>query len=400
MRWLDRTPADHSAAMVLRDEEHRMKTLANTLWETVSTGSLHGGRVYEAARKWNVVPENVIDFSSNINPLGPPPRVLAEIKRSSAASSLRSYPDTLSFLMALAEKHRLMPDEIVVGSGIASLLFTVIRALLPKRVLMLEPAFAEYARACAAVKATITTSPLSEDNCFAPDFDQLMQALNEQQFDLVILNSPHNPSGRLYARKDLLMLIDAAERNDTTVVLDEAFIDYAPESSLLALAATKANLIVLRSLTKFYAMPGLRVGYAVCHSELAKKISMQIDPWSVSTIALEAARATLAEDDFEVQTRQVNSAARAEFVTALQEAGLQVFPSAANFLLARLPHGSAANLSHWLEAERILIRQCDSFAGLTGNHIRLAIRSSADNRKLAALIGSWLGDEQMNREEQ
>ena len=362
-------------------------------------GGLHGGRVHEAARRWNVAPDEVIDFSSNINPLGPPQRVLAEIENGLAPINLRAYPDTHSFVMALADKHRLMPDEIVVGSGVASLIFAVMRAILPAKVLVLEPAFAEYARACAAVNATVSTWLLSEDACFTPDFVGLTQALNEQQFDLVILNSPHNPSGRLYSRNDLLSLIDAAERNDVTVVLDEAFIDYVPESSLLALAATKAHLIVLRSLTKFYAIPGLRVGYAVCGAGLAKAIATQIDPWSVSTIALEAARATLEEDDFDAQSRQVNSAAREDFAAALREAGLHVYTSAANFLLAKLPHGSGAELALWLESKRILIRRCDSFGVLTDRHIRVAVRSSKENLRLAALIGIWLWETgQMNSE--
>jgi threonine-phosphate decarboxylase len=363
-----------------------------TLQKTESAGGLHGGRVYEAARRWNVAPDQVIDFSSNINPLGPPQRVLAEIKNGLAPTSLRTYPDTHSFVMALAKKHRLMPDEIVVGSGVASIIFAVMRAVLPARVLILEPAFAEYARACAAVKTTVTTWLLSEENCFIPDFPKVSQALNEQQFDMVILNSPHNPSGALYARQDLLSLGDVAERNNVAIVLDEAFIDYIPESSLLALAATKAHLIVLRSLTKFYAMPGLRVGYAVCGAALAKRIGIQVDPWSISTIALEAARATLEEDNFDVQTREANSVAREEFSRALEEAGLQVYPSTANFLLANLPHGSGSELGLWLESERILIRQCDSFDGLTERHIRLAVRSSNENRRLAALIGIWLSE--------
>ncbi|MGH9961891.1 MAG: pyridoxal phosphate-dependent aminotransferase, partial [Pyrinomonadaceae bacterium] len=346
--------------------------------KTVSIDGLHGGRVYEAARRWNVAPHEVVDFSSNINPLGPPQRVLAKIKTGFAPINFRAYPDPHSFVMALAEKHRLMPDEIVVGSGVASLIFAVMHAVLPQRVAVLEPAFAEYARACAAVQATVTTWSLKEDDCFDPDFSALTRALDDGKFDLVILNSPHNPSGRLYARKDLLSLVDTAERSNVTVVLDEACIDYVPESSLLALAATKAHLIVLRSLTKFYAMPGLRVGYAVCGADQAKAIAMQVDPWSVSTIALEAARATLEEDDFDAQTRQINSGARGEFTTALQEARLHVFPSAANFLLARLPHGSGAELAIWLESERILIRRCDSFGGLTDRHIRLAVRSGQE----------------------
>ena len=364
--------------------------MTGTSQKAGSMRSLHGGRVYEAARRWNVDPAEVVDFSSNINPLGPPQRVLAEIRNSSAPTALRSYPDAHLFVTALAKKRDVMPDEIVVGSGVASLIFAVMHAVLPRRVAVLEPAFAEYARACAAVQATMTNWALKETDCFAPDFAALTRGLNDGKLDLVILNSPHNPSGRLYDPKDILSLVDAAERNNATVVLDEAFIDYQPENSLLKLAATKAHLIVLRSLTKFYAMPGLRVGYAVCGADLAMAIALHIDPWSVSTIALEAARATLEEDEFEEQSREVNAAAREEFAVALRKAGLQVYPSAANFLLAKLPHGCGAELALWLELERILIRRCDSFGGLTDRHIRLAVRSGQENLRLAALIDIWL----------
>jgi threonine-phosphate decarboxylase len=356
--------------------------------QEMTESGLHGGRVYEAARRWNVAPAEVIDFSSNINPLGPPESVLAAIKRSCEPSALRAYPDTHSFITALAEKYRLRTDEIVVGSGAASLIFAVVRALTPKRVLILEPAFAEYERACTAVNAAITVSRLSERHGFAPDFNELTRVLDN--VDLVILNSPHNPSGRLYDRTDLLSFVDAAERSNTTILVDEAFIDYVPENSVVQVAATKVNLIVLRSLTKFYATPGLRVGYAVCSEDMAGKIRKQLDPWSVSTIALEAARATLTDDDFDRQTRETNSAAREEFMTALQAAGLHVLPSSANFLLALLPHGSVADLARWLEPERILIRQCESFTGLTDRHVRLAVRSKAENDRLATLISRWL----------
>jgi threonine-phosphate decarboxylase len=351
---------------------------------------LHGGRVFEAARRWNVDPADVIDFSSNINPLGPPQHVLTAIESSLHPSRLRAYPDPHSFVEAVSQRHGLMTGEIVVGSGVASLLFATMQAIQPGRVLILEPAFAEYARASVAARASVTKWQLTDHNCFAPDFDALAQSVEAQQFDLIVLNSPHNPSGNLYARADLLLLLDVAERTNTFVLLDEAFVDYVPECSLVTLAATRANLVVLRSLTKFHAFPGLRVGYAVCGKELAKAIAKQIDPWSVSTVALEAARATLKEDSFDERTCALNASAREEFGNALGEARVQVYPSVTNFLLAKLPHGSASALAQWLESEHILIRLCDSFAGLTDKHVRLAVRSSEDNLRLAALIQSWL----------
>jgi threonine-phosphate decarboxylase len=350
----------------------------------------HGGRVYEAARQWGIRPDEVIDFSANINPIGPPRGVVAAIEACLKPANLRAYPDAHAFVRALANKHRLIPDEIIVGSGTTSLMFAILRAILPKRVLMLEPAFGEYSRACAAVKAEVTGWLLTEAEDFIPPFSSLVRAIKERQFDLVILNSPHNPTGTLYAREALMSLVDMAEAHNVAVMLDEAFVDYLPQASLASLAAIKTQLIVLRSLTKFYAMPGLRVGYAVCGAKPAAKIRQQIDPWSVSTVALDAGCAALDEDEFEAESRGANAQARGEFADALGSVGLQVFPSVTNFLLAKLPHGSGAGLAGWLESERILIRRCDSFRGLGDAYLRLAVRSNLENHRLVSLIETWL----------
>jgi len=350
----------------------------------------HGGRVYEAARRWGIEPHQVLDFSANINPLGPPLAVLSAIEDGLTQISLRVYPDAHNFVSAIAGKHRLMPDEIVVGSGAASLIFAVMHALSPRSVLILEPAFVEYSRALAAVNAQIKTALLTEERGFTPDFASLVRTIKERQFDLVILNSPHNPTGALYPRDALLSLIHSAEEHNAAVLLDEAFIDYEPQASLVSLAATKSHLIALRSLTKFYAMPGLRIGYAVCAAKSAGRIREQIDPWSVSTVALEAGRAALDEDEFGTESCRINAIAREEFAGALRGIGLEVLASAANFLLAKLPHGSGGDLQSWLESERILIRGCDSFEGLSDEFIRVAVRSSSDNERLVSLIEKWL----------
>ncbi len=352
----------------------------------------HGGRVYEAARRWGIDPGEVMDFSANINPLGPPQGVMAAIEASLAPVNLRAYPDAHAFVRALADKHSVKPDEVIVGSGTAALMFAALHAIRPKRVLVLEPAFAEYSHASAAVKADITTWVLTEENGFIPDLASLVGAIKERQFDLLILNSPHNPTGALYPRDALLSIIDAAEEHDVAVLLDEAFIDYAPQASLVSSAATKPHLVVLRSLTKFYAMPGLRVGYAVCRAKLAAKITAQIDSWSVSTVALEAGRTALDEDEFGAESRRVNASAREAFAGELRAIGLQVFPFVANFLLARLPIGAGEDLQRWLEAERILIRRCESFRGLGDAYIRLAVHSCPDNVRLVSLIERWLNE--------
>jgi threonine-phosphate decarboxylase len=349
----------------------------------------HGGRVYEAARRWGIAPEEVVDFSANINPFGPPPAVLAALEKSLAPVSLRSYPDSHTFVSALAEKYGVDYDQLVIGPGSAALLFAALRALRPSTVLMIEPGFDEYFRACAAVEAEVLCQRLTEKNGFEPDFAALARIVESRRCDLLILNSPHNPTGRLYARENLLELVDAAEANDVAVLLDEAFIDYAPQASLVPMAATKSRLVVLRSLTKFFAIPGLRVGYAVCAPGTAAVIGKQLDAWPVSTIALEAGRAALDVEEYETRTRRINAQAREEFAAALREIGLTVFPSAANFLLVKLLRGSGAELARVLESSRVLIRRCDSFSGLGDAYIRLAVRSREENLRLVSLIETW-----------
>ncbi|MGH9904121.1 MAG: pyridoxal phosphate-dependent aminotransferase, partial [Pyrinomonadaceae bacterium] len=338
-----------------------------------------------------IEPERVIDFSASINPLGVPLGVKQAIENS-LKIKFESYPDTYEFATALAACKRLMADEIVIGSGTASLMFAALHALRPTSGLLFEPAFSEYQRACLAAGSAVTKWVLTEQESFYPDFERLVRAIESREFDSVILNSPHNPTGCLYGREDLLSVVDAAEENNVTVVFDEAFIDYEPQNSLLSLAPTRAKLIVLRSLTKFYAMPGLRVGYAVCAAKLASTIRAQIDPWSVSTVALEAATAALNEDEFANESRDINNQTRDEFADALRSLGLLVFPSAANFLLAKLPRGSGSQLSTCLEAHRTLIRRCDSFQGLGGTYIRLAVRSREDNLMLVSLIDRWFAE--------
>ena len=355
-----------------------------------SETAVHGGRVYEVACRWGIDPDKVLDFSANINPLGPRQGVLSALENALTPVSLSAYPDAHAFVSAVVKKQRVMPDEIVVGSGVASLIFAIAHAVLPKRVLILEPAFGEYARACTAVNAEVTASLLNEEDGFTPQFASLEQFVKERRCDLVILNSPHNPTGNIYPRNALLSLIDVAEAHDTIVLLDEAFIDYASQEGLVSLAPTKLHLIVLRSVTKFYAMPALRIGYAVCNATLAATVRRQIDPWSVSTIALEAGCAALKQDEFGAESLRVNARARQEFADALRGVGVHVFPSAANFLLAKLPKASGKALQHWLEPERILIRRCESFHGLDDRFVRLAVRTSDDNMRLVSLIEQWL----------
>jgi len=352
--------------------------------------TIHGGNVYQAARRWGVSTQEVIDFSANINPVGPPSGVTQALMRES--SVLESYPDSSEFIAALSARLGIGPESVVLGNGSTALIFAAVRALRPARALLLEPAFGEYRRALRASGVQIDAFIVHERDRFLPDFSKLQTALRLKYSDVVFINNPHNPSGALYSADELKSLACAAALGETFLVIDEAFIDYAPEASILPDAAEWPNVVVLRSLTKFYAIPGLRIGYAVCRPELAARLREQIEAWPVSSVALVAAQAAISDSLYEESARRQNEVARTQFASVLSELnGITVFPSAANFILIKLANRSGSELAHWLEQRRVLIRCCDSFVGLGDSFVRLAVRSPEDNIRLAQLIEQWLG---------
>ncbi|MFQ3580554.1 MAG: threonine-phosphate decarboxylase CobD [Chloracidobacterium sp.] len=347
---------------------------------------IHGGRVAEAARRWGVTPSDILDFSANLNPWGPP----ASVKAAVARADWTHYPDDTALRATFAERHQLDPVSVVVGNGTAGLLFDTLRVWRPRRVLLLEPSFAEYRRALVAVNACLVTKPLRAETGFQPDWTDLAMFIRASRVDTILLNNPHNPTGASYPLKHLLPFVRTVAQHSVRVVLDEAFSDYSPQESLARQAAHIPNVVVLRSPTKFYTMPGLRVGFAIAYPPLAHELRRQTAAWPVGTPALEAARSALTDEAFASQTRIRNECAKRTFARALEELGCTVFPSAANFLLVRLPSGTGADLARWLEPHRVLIRRCAEFVGLDDQFLRLAVRDDTANAHLIGLLVRWL----------
>jgi threonine-phosphate decarboxylase len=292
------------------------------------TGAVHGGRVFEAARAWGISPSEVLDFSANINPSGPPPGVIEAL----ANACFRHYPDERPLLDAIARKYDLDPECIIVGNGSAGLLFDAVRALKPRHALLLEPAFGEYRRALRSVQSEIDEFRLCESSGFMPDFPSIQKRLLEKEIDFIILNTPHNPTGLTYDVNDLRKFLTFAGSRGIRVLVDEAFADYAPRASCLAFSKGLHNVLILRSLTKFYAIPGIRIGFAVGNPSMVETIRPHRAPWTVGAHAIAAAIAALGDDDFDQRTRRQNIAARSVFIGELTRLGFRVFPSNTNFL--------------------------------------------------------------------
>ncbi len=352
----------------------------------------HGGQSSQIARRFGVAAETLLDFSANIHPDGPPAGVVAALDR--AARDLGSYPDIEYRALKEAASARLdVPAEcVLVGNGFVPLLQAALNTLGAQRCVLPVPAFSEY-RACAEQAGMEVVPWPMEPHGFAYDREILAQLMRTAGTRCVLLlANPQNPSGALAGAETLLAIVEDAAAGGATVLLDEAFVDYAPATSLVRYAPSLPNLTVFRSVTKFFAMPALRVAYAVSSAERAQEMARAIPIWAVSTPAALAAAAALADESYAADTRNSNEQRRTRMEAQLRELGIVTYASAANFLLLRLPAAVDAQ-KVWRElivAEHVLTRSCANFEGLSPGHLRVAVRRDEQNDRLVAAVGRVL----------
>jgi len=352
----------------------------------VSEPALHGGDIAAAARASGRSIDELLDFSANINPLGPPVAVRAVLRAYAEGRDVEHYPEPglPDLHAALARARGVGTESIVVHAGSAALFDAIFRSLAPQRIGIPIPAFAEYRRAADAGGIPVHTLALDPRSSEPFDPTRIAAWIRAERVDTVVLTNPHNPLGFAVARDVLLGLIDASPQ--TIFVIDEAFADYDESGSLAADAARHPRIIVVRSLTKFYAMPNLRVGYAVARTERARAIARFVPAWPVSGIAATAAIAALGDAAYATRTRAANAAARSALCDDLSATGVRVLRAAANFLTFETDRVSERR-AQLLARDGILIRDCSSFAGLPADrYARVAVRTPAENARLLAAL--------------
>lgn len=351
----------------------------------------HGGRALALARELGCPAAAILDFSASLNPLGPAPEALAAAQAALADACHYPESDAASLAVALAVHHDLPGECVLAGAGATEFIYLVPRVLRPRRVLLVEPAFGEYRPALLQAGARIDNFRLAVETGFRLDPAALRAALHPDT-DLVWLANPLNPSGTGYPRELLLELREALPPT-VHLLVDEAFIDFAPTHSVADQVTRRSNLIVLRSLTKFYALAGLRIGWLAAAPPLAGELAAGREPWRLSTPAIAAGQACLQATALRTATLQAMPLLRHELSLGLEKLDCTVFPSVANYLLCRLPDRTppAGEVAEQLRRQRILVRTCSDFAGLDERFLRLAVRRAADNHQLLAALAGLLG---------
>ncbi len=346
----------------------------------------HGGVPLKELRSLGISAEHFLDFSVNINPLGPSPGALEAL----ANLDPSSYPDPESRELreALADLTGVAISRIVIGNGSTELIHLLARTHLEKgdRAVILAPTFGEYETACRLAGAKPDLIPGEEGSLFRWDITAACHKIRRLQPRLTFLCNPNNPTGVYLEQAAVAELIEVV--GDGLLVLDEAYISFVEEAWETTTLMSAGNLVILRSLTKDHALPGLRLGYALCPSKVADALMLAQPSWSVNAAAQAAGRSSLSDEAHLRQGLACASEGKFYLESTLRGLGLRVLPSAANFMLVEV--GNGVEVRTGLLRRGFGVRDCTSF-GLP-RYIRIGARGISECQELVKALKEILAD--------
>lgn len=346
---------------------------------------IHGGNIWGASAASSIPVEDILDFSASINPFGPPEGVRTAIERVLKKGLAAPYPDPESSALrnSLARFHGVLPCEVLPGNGSTEFIYLIPTVYRPKNALIVEPAFSEYRRALESSGCRVEGLILKEKDGFAFDPGRFADKVS-MGFDLVVLANPANPTGVLMDKAAVIEAAKICGKKGAALVVDEAFADFAEAGSIKRESTAMRDVVVLRSMTKFFSMAGLRLGFVVARASTVKRFSSLIPPWSVNTLASVAGATALEDSGYIAKTLRWAASERATLFKGLSSIkALKPYPGGANFLMAKITEPmTASELKARLFGEGILIRDLSAFRGLGNRHFRVALRKESENRLL------------------
>ncbi|WP_457553979.1 pyridoxal phosphate-dependent aminotransferase [Desulfobacula sp.] len=350
----------------------------------------HGGNIKNLAKTLGCANEDIIDMSCNLNPLGPPESIEEVIKDNLVKIRSLPEPDAISIRKGFAGFHGIDPAQVVAGNGTTFFIYTIPKALGSKKVLICGPTYSDYKDACLMHKVDFQHCTANEGNGFSPDIDEISSMADKA--DIVFICNPNNPTGSLIVREKLEYLIQKHEK--TCFIIDESylpFVDGANEYSLVSKTRYE-NVIVLSSMSKIFRIPGLRTGFLSAAEGLTQKIMAHYQPWSVNTLAQAVIKHIFDQpekiDPFYQKTRAYIKEEKKIFLESLKDVqGLKCFDTATCFILARLNNKvRSREFCERIGRNKILIRDCANFHGLSDEYVRFSLKERRINEQLAELI--------------
>jgi len=346
----------------------------------------HGGNIHAVLQQAGCEFGEIIDFSANINPLGPPEWLRAMVSRELDKVLHYPDPDYDDLVQEIARFYMVTPEQVIPANGSTELLYILPRVLGCTRAVIPVPSYIDYVRAVELAGLEVLPVVLKEENDFRLDLQKLAGIIKDD--DLVIFASPNNPTGSMVKTESIKAL--AADFPQATFIIDEAFLDFVEGG--VSVGGKLPNLITLNSMTKFFGVPGLRLGFGMMSTAIAAKVKKTMPPWTLNSLAQTFGIECLRDERYHQQSRKYAATLREQLASELKGFGeLTVFPSHANYLLLRLKNGlTAPELAQKLLQHGILIRCCDNYNGLDERFFRVAVRTEAENARLVSALQAVL----------
>lgn len=348
---------------------------------------VHGGNLDELSRNFKLNKEILVDFSANINPLGVNKKVKEAIIN--ALDEVERYPDITYFNLksAISEFERVNYEDLVLGNGAAEVIFNLVRAIKPKKVLLPGPTFGEYEEAALSVDSNIEYYYLKEDDNWTID-DGIIKYIDDD-VDIVFICNPNNPTGTITNKEVIINIAKKALSTDTIVAIDESFLDFVRDGesySLIDLLNEHKNVFIIKSMTKLFAIPGIRIGYGICKSqEIISKLELVSVPWNINVLAEKAALAALKDKEYIEKTISYIEEEKTHLYKELSEFNeIKVFNPSVNFIMFKINKNIDLKLE--LMKENIIIRSCNNYIGLDDSYYRVAVRTREENNKLITAL--------------
>ncbi len=349
----------------------------------------HGGNKGGLAKHLGCSVEEIIDMSSNLNPLGPPEKIHTIISdRMSAIHSLPE-PDAASMRRGFAQYHGIDPKAVIAGNGTTWFIYTIPQALKAKRVVIAGPTYSDYQDTCTMHHIEYEYCLATKEENFKPDIDRISSLA--ESANLVFICNPNNPTGVLIPREEIEYLIH--KHKNTCFVVDESYLPFVENAHEISFVSQvhNSNLVVLSSMSKIFRIPGLRTGFLSGDSALVNKVMAYYQPWSVNSLAQEVIKDIFANpktiEPFFEQTRTYIKEEIQVFKKVLKGIpGIQIFDAPTYFVLAELEHYTAPEFCKEIGLDKILIRDCSNFYGLSNKFVRFSLKTREINLALAQSI--------------
>ena len=353
----------------------------------------HGGNIYDVARRLGCKPFEIIDMSSNVNPLGPPSGLTDYLKENIDSITALPEVDAKDIANKFANRYDIDSECVISGNGTTQFIYAIPQILKTSKALILAPTYSDYADACIMHNVDFDYFIVRESLLFRADIDSLKNEI--KGYDTVFICNPNNPTGTLISSKEIIILCRFFP--DTNFIIDEAYLPFVENGEKESMICSGlSNVLILNSMSKIFRVPGLRVGFLIASKSIINKFNKYMLPWSVNSMAQAAVSFLMTQktesDNFIEKTREFIKTEKKYLSEKLEDIGrIKTFPSTTVFLLAKLPDNLTSNkvCEHLLQ-DRILVRNCSNFKGLSEQFIRISLKTMDINRivadKLAVLI--------------